>query len=232
MGFAYKIEIYSRQENNPKFRLDNEPDIGASGNVVIRLIREVPRYQNYKSYFDRYYTSMDLVVYLFKLGVQSVGTIQRNRIPNCKFQSEKELKKDARDYSEEYITTVDNVDISSVLYKDNNIVCLLSTFVGELPKSEVIRFDRKKREHRMVQCPVVSVYNSHMGNVDLLDSNIGRCHIKIRSKRWYLRLFFHLIDIIVINSWILYRRVLMEKTAANMPMNQKKFRTELAQTLC
>ncbi|XP_049855224.1 piggyBac transposable element-derived protein 3-like [Schistocerca gregaria] len=183
MGFAHKIEIYSGQENNPKFRLDNEPHIGASGNVVIRLIREVPRYQNYKFYFDRYYTSMDLVVYLFKFGIQSVGIIQRNRITNCKFQSENELKKEEYGYFGEYITSVDNVDVSSVLYEDNNIVCFLSTFVGELPKSEVTRFDRKKREHRMVQCPaVVSVYNSHMGNVDLLDSIIGRCHIKIRPK--------------------------------------------------
>ncbi|XP_049809528.1 uncharacterized protein LOC126252669 [Schistocerca nitens] len=51
MRFAHNIEIYSGQENNPKFRLDNEADIGASGNVI-RLISEVPRYQNYKISFD------------------------------------------------------------------------------------------------------------------------------------------------------------------------------------
>jgi hypothetical protein len=39
MGFAHKIEIYSGQENDARFRLDGEPDIGASGNVVIRLSR-------------------------------------------------------------------------------------------------------------------------------------------------------------------------------------------------
>lgn len=79
----------------------------------------------------------------------------------------------------------------------------------------------------MVPCPaVVAVYNSHMGNVDLLDSNIGRHHIKMRSKRWYMRLFFHLVDMTVINSWILYRRMLIETGATDTPMNQKKFRID------
>ena len=233
MGFAHKFEIYSGQENDPKFRVDEEPDIGASANVVVRLSREVPRHQNYKLYFDRYYTSLDLAVHLFNNGIQCVGTIQRNRIPNCKFRDEKELKKESRGYSEEYTTNIESVDISTVLYKDNSNVSFLSTFVGELPKSEVRRFDRKKKEHVMVPCPaVVSVYNSHMGNVDLLDSNIGRHHIKIRSKRWYIRLFFHLLDTMVINSWILYRRMLLETGSTDKPMNQKKFRIELAQTLC
>lgn len=150
---------------------------------MIRLSQEIPRDQNYKLYFDRFYTSLDLAVYLSSQGIQCVGTIQRNRIPNCKFTNEKELKKETRGYSEEFITHVKSVNISTVLYKDNSNVSFLSTFVGELPKSEVKRFDRKKKEYVMVPCPVVvTVYNSHMGNVDLLDSNIGRYHIKMRSK--------------------------------------------------
>lgn len=60
--------------NDPKFRHDGEPEIGASGNVVICLPREIPRDQNYKLYFDRYYTSLDLALYLFSQGIQCVGT--------------------------------------------------------------------------------------------------------------------------------------------------------------
>ena len=85
MGFVQIFEIYSGQENDPKFRVDGEPDIGASGNVVIWISRD----QNYRLYFDRYYTSLDLAAYLFSQGIQCVGTIQRNRIPNCKFKDEK-----------------------------------------------------------------------------------------------------------------------------------------------
>ncbi|GBO31796.1 PiggyBac transposable element-derived protein 2, partial [Araneus ventricosus] len=166
-------------------------------------------------------------------GIQCVGTIQRNRIPSCKFRNDQELKKEPRGFSEEFSTNFESVDISTGLYKDNSNVAFLSTFVGEMPKSEVRRFDRKKKQHIMVPCPaVVSVYNSHMGNVDLLDSNIGRHHIKVRSKRWYMRLFFHLVDTIVINAWILYRRMLKETDRTDPSMTQKMFRIILAETLC
>ncbi|GBN01523.1 PiggyBac transposable element-derived protein 1 [Araneus ventricosus] len=145
MGFDHKFEIYSGQKNDIKFKCDDEPDIGASGNVVIRLSREIPRNQNYKLYFDRYYSSLNFSVYLFQQGIQCVGTIQRNRITNCKFRNDQELKKEPSDFSEEFSTNFESMDISTVLYKDNSNAAFLSNFVGEMPKSEVGRFDRKKK---------------------------------------------------------------------------------------
>lgn len=50
-----------------------------------------------------------------------------------------------------------------------------------------------------------------MGGVDLLDSLIGRSKIRMRSRKWYLRLFYHLLDLTVVNAWLLYRRVEAEK---------------------
>lgn len=231
MGYAYKIELYSGQENDPKYRLNDEPDIGASGNVVIRLAREIPKHQNYKLCFDRYYTSVYLAVYLSKIGTPCVGTIQINRLPNCKFPKNEELKKEPRGFSQEYCAIIDSVEVSTVIYKDNSNVALLSTFIGEDPKTEVKRYDRKRKQHIQVPCPaIVSIYNKHMGNVDLLDSNIGRLRIKIKSRKWYLRLLYHFVDLTVINAWVLYRRVhLQEKEKM---LTQKKFRIELAQSLC
>lgn len=39
---------------------------------------------------------------------------------------------------------------------------------------------------------------------------------------------FHLIDTIVINSWLMYRRMLIEIDLTDSPMKQMKFRTDLA----
>jgi hypothetical protein len=50
-----------------------------------------------------------------------------------------------------------------------------------------------------------------MGGVDLLDSLIGRYKIKMRSKKWYMRIWYHLIDMTIVNDWLLYRRVETEK---------------------
>lgn len=72
-GFAYKLEIYTGQE---KLDVpDNEPDLGVTSNVVLRLAKIIPRQQNYKLYHDNYYTSLPLMVHLAKQGIYSLGTI-------------------------------------------------------------------------------------------------------------------------------------------------------------
>lgn len=60
-GFSYNFEMYSGQENSVDNRYSWEPDYGASGNVVVRLCRILPKNKNYKVYFDNYYTSVLLI---------------------------------------------------------------------------------------------------------------------------------------------------------------------------
>ena len=45
-----------------------------------------------------------------------------------------------------------------------------------------------------------------MGGVDLLDSLLGYYRNKIRSTKWHHRIFFQLIDISIVNAWILWRK--------------------------
>ena len=45
-----------------------------------------------------------------------------------------------------------------------------------------------------------------MGRIDLLDSLLGYYCIKIKSKKWYHRWFFHLLDMTVVKAWLLWRR--------------------------
>jgi len=66
-GFSYNFEVYSGLENNPDQRLQNEPNLGASANIVVRLARIIPKNQNYKLYFDNYYTTLALEVYFKKM---------------------------------------------------------------------------------------------------------------------------------------------------------------------
>lgn len=41
--------------------------------------------------------------------------------------------------------------------------------------------------------------------LDLMDSFIGRYRFMMRSRKWYLRIYYSLIDIFVINSWLVYK---------------------------
>ena len=67
-----------------------------------------------------------------------------------------------------------------------------------------------------------------MGGVDLLDSLIGRYKSKMKSRKWYMGLFCHLLDITVINAWLLYRRCNINEAVFNLA----DFRINLASTLC
>ena len=45
-----------------------------------------------------------------------------------------------------------------------------------------------------------------MGGVDLADKLIALYRTTIKSKRWYLKVLFHCVDIAKVNAWLLYRR--------------------------
>ncbi|KAJ8868205.1 hypothetical protein PR048_032014, partial [Dryococelus australis] len=52
---------------------------------------------NYKVYFNNYYTSVPLLVFLVNRGIQSLGTVQINRVPNFKLQTEESWKIEHRE---------------------------------------------------------------------------------------------------------------------------------------
>jgi hypothetical protein len=90
-----------------------------------------------------------LLDFLYQKGIFAVGTIRRNRSPNCKIPDEKTLKKEKRGTSVEYISSYKSSPISVVIWKDNKYV----TYYGETPKSNIKRFDRKEKNMLMLNVP-------------------------------------------------------------------------------
>lgn len=231
-GLSYNFEIYTGATNWFTRLAQGESDLGASANIVVRLARNIPRNRNYQLYCDNYYTSLELFAALTNQGIYMLGTIRQNRIPNNPLRPEKSFKKEARGSCEEFVTNLHGTELSLVSWNDNKVVKLLSSCFGKLPTQFVKRFDRTRKQKVDVTCPtIVKEYNKHMGGVDLLDSHIGRYRIPLRSKKWYLRIFFHLVDVAIINAFLLYQRA---KKETNVPsrMTQWEFRLQIAETLC
>ncbi|CAG5059299.1 unnamed protein product [Parnassius apollo] len=127
---------------------------------------------------------------------------------------------------EEQVADYEGLDISVTCWKDNKVVTLASTYVGSEPAETVNRYDKKQKKQISIACPkIVKDYNVHMGGVDLMDSFLGRYKIRIKSRKWYIRLFYHMVDMAVINYWILYK-----KKYPNLTLED--YRSELAETLC
>lgn len=85
----------------------------------------------------------------------------------------------------------------------------------------------KKNTSILVQRPkIIEVYNKHMGGVDLMDSMIGRYRIKMRSTKWNMKIFDHLVEMSIVNAWLLYKKV------TGKPIKLAQFRAQLAEELC
>ena len=70
------------------------------------------------------------------------------------------MAKFERGYSEEFVANVDGVDVTSVAWKDNRTMFLLSNFCGKVPESQVKRYDKKTKKYIEIACPnIISVYN-------------------------------------------------------------------------
>ncbi|CAH2002562.1 unnamed protein product [Acanthoscelides obtectus] len=229
-GIVYDFEFYCGATNQP----ENLPDISASSNIVIRLAENIPKHQNFLLFFDNWFCSPELQIELARNGIYSVGTIRENRVPSSGLPTDKSLKKQGRGSFEERITSCGSTKLKIVKWQDNKVVTLLSTFIGGYPVTTIKRFDRKNRQDVNIQCPsIILIYNKFMGGVDLIDSLLALYRTKIRSRKYYLRIFFHLMDMCVVISWLLYRRASDDcGVSKKHQMSLYDFKSDLAQSLC
>lgn len=114
------------------------------------------------------------------------------------------MLKKLRGRTEEFITVYENVPITAVGCWDNKVVKIASTYAGEVPTDKVKRHNRKTRTNIEVTRPqCIKVYNKHMGGLDMMDSMIGRYRMAIRTKKWYMKCFYHLLDMTLVISWLI-----------------------------
>ena len=118
---------------------------------------------------------------------------------------DKKLVKKGRGEHVELETKIDGVNISAVKWADSRCVSLVSSFSCAYPLQEVKRHDKKQKKTVTIPCPpTVKIYNQFMGGVDLMDAVIALHRIHTRSKKYYHKLMFHLLAVLVVNSWLLF----------------------------
>lgn len=218
-GYVYRFETYDGAEDS--MVPIGCPDIGSSANIVVRLTQTVPDMANHILYFDKSHTSLPLLVYLRARGIYSFGKIRANRIQNCKLPSDSVITEEPKGYSTEFVGRAYGVEISTVLWKDNENVRMASTFVGVEPfergspnhqVSEASRIDGNKKQHIENDYPqIIKEYNSHIKGVDSMDGLMGRYHVRAKTHDAATHLFYHFIDMAATNAYILYRRMHTEK---------------------
>ncbi|KAG5863895.1 hypothetical protein JTB14_033307 [Gonioctena quinquepunctata] len=113
-GLIHYFEVYTRKI----LPASGKEDIGASGNIVLRLASIIPKHKNYLLFFDNWFTSMKLLTTLQMDGIYFLDTIRKDRIPGLQFPNDKIMKKQGRGTFEEYTTTVQGVPIIALKWFD------------------------------------------------------------------------------------------------------------------
>ncbi|CAF3137077.1 unnamed protein product [Rotaria sp. Silwood2] len=224
-GICYDFIFYTGKTN--------ERQNGFCTDIVLKLSETIPKMMNYKLYFDNYFTTIQLEVQLKKLGIFSIGTIRSNRLTDINMKDIKSLKQEGRGSIDYRITQVDGVELCTTRWCDNNIVTCLSTLSGCESIDMVKRWSSSQKQHIQVKRPnVIKLYNAHMGGVDLLDMLVSFYRINNRSKKYYMKIIFHLIDLSVVNGWLLYRRDCSQfRLPKNEILSLLHFRVEIAEAL-
>lgn len=166
--------------------------------TVVTCLMENYINKGHTLYLDNFYNSVELAEHLMKVKTNMCGTLQAARAGNPQIVIDTKLKKG------ECISR-QKEDVTVLKWKDKRNVLMISTTDG--PDIEQITNKRKQ----VVQKPkMVLNYNKHMSGIDRSDQMISYYSIPRKSVRWYLKIFFHLIDASLWNATYLYEKVTNE----------------------
>ena len=130
------------------------PDIGVSGNIVLKLASVIPTNISHKLFFDNWFCSVDLQVLLEKEKIHSVGTMRQGHLAGCTFMDDRAMEAKGRGTYEEKMASHNGLNLFSVRWFDNRPVTLLSTFIAANPTTQVLRWAKKRKRWSVSHAPM------------------------------------------------------------------------------
>ena len=220
-GYISKFYVYQgKTDTSSGDSEDNstEQEFGLGEQVVQTMTKDLfGKY--HQVYFDNFFTSIPLMEYLKANGVDACGTIRSHRkcLPH-------DLKADSNMVRGEYDYRVTKQGIVFYKWKDNKSVFLVSNFHGT--EASAVSRTQKDGSKKQFLCPAaVKEYNENMGGVDKADMLCAVHGLDRKSKKWWHRIFFGIIDRTLINAYVAYCKIESSK------ITTLEFRRLVAQTL-
>ena len=200
-GNIIKTELYGGKTHESA-----NAELLKSSKVVWDLAKVLPDGKNFKLAFDNWFSS-ELFSMLSSRGIFCISTFQLTRFKGLSYIEDKQMKTTGRGTFIEKQGIWKNTTISAVKWYENRPVYIASNYIIASPPTIVKRWSSDEHQEIDVTCPaLIPEYNSFMGQIDNTGRLLSLYRIKIDSRRFYLKIFYHFADLAVINSWLLYRR--------------------------
>ncbi|CAB4041968.1 Hypothetical predicted protein, partial [Paramuricea clavata] len=175
---------------------------------------------------------------LFMNGTPSSGTCKTNRegFPKCM----KEVKVWARRLERGSMRWARESNVLTLQWVDNRPVSLITSIDSANDKKDVERRTKTKGVFEKVtvsQPYAFHRYNQYMNAVDRSDQMLACHNVNRKCYRWWKTLFFHLIDMAIVNSFLLFQSH-RNSDPGNPALHRKStysivdFREEIIRQIC
>lgn len=184
-------------------------NLGVGGAVVVTLIKDF--FESYRHlYVDNWFTSPKLFKYLYENKIYACGTVRPSRT-GMPSMSQK-LKQGE-------IISKSNPPLTVIKWRDKKDIHVLSTIHSK-------RMLPSMKEDRRTGLPVMKPeavldYSKNMGSVDTADMMLSSVQSIRKTCKWYKKLFFHVVDMHLLNAFYTYKIVTDMSSAhvANFQLN-------------
>ena len=186
------------------------------------------KFQGYSLYVDNFYSGVALFEDLAKIGIGATGTLRTDRrgVPGVVKTLQKALSENKVPRGDGYYIRA--ASLVYVCWRDKRTVTAMSAALPGHGEEFVERRVKSKEGVSRIQilCPVVvREYNKYMGGVDKSDQYMAYHNVLRRTVRFWKNPFYHLIDISVVNSFILYN--ILQVQHGRKVISENDFRDKL-----
>jgi hypothetical protein len=192
--------------------IDNHPDVGMAGSVVLTLMKNYLK-KSHTLFVDNWFSSPILFERLLEQKTKACGTVRKNRSGMPSFGK---LAKGQQTYQ----TTG---ELLALKWMDKREVHMLTT----AHEPVIVETEKNDKETgRKIKKPLcIAQYNKNMRAVDQVDMQNSFSECLRKTVKWYKKLFFHLFNITVQNSYAMFKM----KNEKNLELSE--FRLQLAREL-
>ncbi|KAM9971246.1 hypothetical protein ACTFIW_011222 [Dictyostelium discoideum] len=169
--------------------------------VVKQLLNDKFFNKGYCLFTDNYFTSVKNSIYLKSLKVDTVGVTKESKKNLPDFLFEEILNKHQFDWAVHL-----NYDISVLRICDKKEFMMVQTIIDPTTEEDYKSNSMERMNSEPIKLSSVLVsYRMNMGACDRQDQRIKKEFYSGHNKKWYLTLFWYIIECYIVNSFVVHK---------------------------